>query len=512
MEPQDGLGEVGALLEASRNAPTERASVSYINQATTPRIIRQGLASRLMGQQLAACLQAAGEPLTPAAVLRGGTQLWDRARRAALAQEVAVFRQAGGKAPYLRAAGLDETSAPAKPCPHLPAIRRFVRALLDPLYDAQVVSREQYKLVAARASLLRWIISRGGKADLVVSANEAGVRGAFAVTVVRPGEIVAKVLAEDCVELASSDDFTAAEQAVVLLQQQHRDTGWNDSLAPYWRSLPQPGELYTKEAFIDEHLRLLQDQQLADYARLHRTWTREVYAGPPGLREALVGENVPLEVFVHAAALVSSYSFVFPSVPGDQSWRELRGRPVRFLVPLLDLLNHATDHNVVVERSPDTGERAFVARAVRPIRPGEELVHSYSSAASRPDRALLDYFFLPKPAAQPLLCAVDLPGGVPWGDSPPDDSTHAPLGEAAQRGAQAGAGSLVTANEAARLEGILAAFPTSEAHDEELIRGGGLGPREAVFVRFRVLRKLALWQAVTRIRAALSAAECGAEL
>ncbi|KAK9828395.1 hypothetical protein WJX81_003722 [Elliptochloris bilobata] len=480
MEPQDGLGEVGALLEASRNAPTERASVSYINQATTPRIIRQGLASRLMGQQLAACLQAAGEPLTPAAVLRGGTQLWDRARRAALAQEVAVFRQAGGKAPYLRAAGLDETSAPAKPCPHLPAIRRFVRALLDPLYDAQVVSREQYKLVAARASLLRWIISRGGKADLVVSANEAGVRGAFAVTVVRPGEIVAKVLAEDCVELASSDDFTAAEQAVVLLQQQHRDTGWNDSLAPYWRSLPQPGELYTKEAFIDEHLRLLQDQQLADYARLHRTWTREVYAGPPGLREALVGENVPLEVFVHAAALVSSYSFVFPSVPGDQSWRELRGRP----------------------------ENAHLW----PGRPGEELVHSYSSAASRPDRALLDYFFLPKPAAQPLLCAVDLPGGVPWGDSPPDDSTHAPLGEAAQRGAQAGAGSLVTANEAARLEGILAAFPTSEAHDEELIRGGGLGPREAVFVRFRVLRKLALWQAVTRIRAALSAAECGAEL
>lgn len=53
-------------------------------------------------------------------------------------------------------------------------------------------------------------------------------------------------------------------------------------------------------------------------------------------------------------------------------------------------------------------------------------MHSYSSAASRPDRALLDYFFLPPPAARPLLCAVDLPGGVPWDDPPPDDAAHAP--------------------------------------------------------------------------------------
>lgn len=59
-------------------------------------------------------------------------------------------------------------------------------------------------------------------------------------------------------------------------------------------------------------------------------------------------------------------------------------------------------------------------------RPGEELVHSYSAAACRPDRALLDYFFLPPPASRPLLCAVDLPGGVPWGDTPPEDAAHAP--------------------------------------------------------------------------------------
>ena len=49
---------------------------------------------------------------------------------------------------------------------------------------------------------------------------------------------------------------------MVLLQQQHKDLDWNASLAPYWRLLPPLGALYTKEAFTDEHLALLQDEQL----------------------------------------------------------------------------------------------------------------------------------------------------------------------------------------------------------------------------------------------------------
>ena len=36
------------------------------------------------------------------------------------------------------AAASGAACAPAEACAHLPAIRRFVRALLDPLYDAQV--------------------------------------------------------------------------------------------------------------------------------------------------------------------------------------------------------------------------------------------------------------------------------------------------------------------------------------------------------------------------------------
>ncbi len=64
----------------------------------------QALASRLMGEQLAACLAAAGAAAAPAAAAAAGPRLWARCRTAALAQELAAFRQAGGRAAYARAA------------------------------------------------------------------------------------------------------------------------------------------------------------------------------------------------------------------------------------------------------------------------------------------------------------------------------------------------------------------------------------------------------------------------
>ncbi len=68
------------------------------------------------------------------------------------------------------------------------------------------------------------------------------------------------------------------------------------------------------------------------------------------------------------APQVSAYSFTFPSVPGDESWPELPRQQVRWLVPVLDLLNHGADPNVAIERAPGAAERAFFARALRRIR------------------------------------------------------------------------------------------------------------------------------------------------
>ena len=48
------------------------------------------------------------------------------------------------------------------------------------------------------------------QADVAIRTNAAGVRGAFAESAYRAGEVVAKVFARESVELASFDGFTAA--------------------------------------------------------------------------------------------------------------------------------------------------------------------------------------------------------------------------------------------------------------------------------------------------------------
>jgi hypothetical protein len=69
---------------------------------------------------------------------------------------------------------------------------------------------------------------------------------------------------------------------------------------------------------------------------------------------------------------------------------------------------------------------------------------------------------------------------------------------------------MVTADEAARLENILAGFPTSEVQDQALMQDIDLGQRERTIVQFRVLRKRALQQTASAIRTALST--CGGDV
>ena len=54
-------------------------------------------------------------------------------------------------------------------------------------------------------------------------------------------------------------------------------------------------------------------------------------------------------------------------------------------MPLLDLLNHAPNPNVAIQRSSDGGERAITATALRHIRWDELLSHvSVANAAWEP--------------------------------------------------------------------------------------------------------------------------------
>ena len=67
---------------------------------------------------------------------------------------------------------------------------------------------------------------------------------------------------------------------------------------------------------------------------------------------------------------ISSYSFVFPAADGRAS---------RYLLPLLDLLNHdGAAPAVRIERDAAAG--AFQATALRSISAGEQITHRYVAA------------------------------------------------------------------------------------------------------------------------------------
>jgi len=101
----------------------------------------------------------------------------------------------------------------------------------------------------------------------------------------------------------------------------------------------------------------------------------------------------------------------------------------------------------------------------------------------RSDRALLRSGFV-APAAAPPLCGVDFPGGDPDAFVAGPEFGRGPGEPHATRG------------ELARLEAILAGFPTSEAQDARILAGGA--PRPGGTCEGLRGRKLALQPAGTR--------------
>lgn len=60
------------------------------------------------------------------------------------------------------------------------------------------------------------------------------------------------------------------ENALVLLKRKASDKRWDQAMRPYWESLPQPGELMTKETFPLAALSLLQDDSMV---LIHQSFT-----------------------------------------------------------------------------------------------------------------------------------------------------------------------------------------------------------------------------------------------
>ena len=87
-----------------------------------------------------------------------------------------------------------------------------------------------------------------------------------------------------------------------------------------------------------------------------------------------------------------------------------------------------------------------------------QVTHLYGWEMERPDRALFRSGFA-NPTAAPPLCGVDYPDGTPETPVYEPALGHGP-GEP-----------LATRAELARLEAVLAAFPTSEAQDAKILAG-----------------------------------------
>lgn len=151
-------------------------------------------------------------------------------------------------------------------------------------------------------------------------------------------------------------------------------------------------------------------------------WARAVYDGRrtnelgpeiPPLADVLkaTGGNITWPEFQRWVSLVASYAFHLPDDAGTS-------RAV--FLPLLDLLNHG-DADVA---NCDVGREgaAFVARATKAIKAGDEVSFSYSWGQARPDHQFMHYGFLNRARrAAPHLACVDLFNKTIWDCPAPDD-------------------------------------------------------------------------------------------
>ena len=159
-------------------------------------------------------------------------------------------------------------------------------------------------------------------------------------------------------------------------------------------------------------------------------WARAVFEGRrtselgpdvPPLADVLAatGSNVTWSEFQRWVSLVASYAFHLPDDAGTT-------RAV--FLPLLDLLNHGDADVANCDVAREGG--AFVARATKPIKAGEEVSFSYSCGQARPDHQFMHYGFLNRLRRDaPHLACVDLFNKTLWDCPAPDDAELGKKGE-----------------------------------------------------------------------------------
>ncbi|BDA46500.1 hypothetical protein COCOBI_08-5940 [Coccomyxa sp. Obi] len=356
--------------------------------------------------------------------------------------------------------------------------------------------------------LIDWIESKGGWAHLSVGpVNEDGLRGTLATRDIAEGDTLAYIPKELLVQYGAPRDNRPRDNAARLLGQQRKNPDWHAAFLPYWRSLPALGSpaLFCKELFTERHMALLQDPGMEGVVREEIALAVDIYNGTSTWWQRLLGlappvsmhlslpegaaHNVTWEEFAYTTCLVGAYAF---ACTGGM----LGGGQV-CMVPLLDMVNHAHPDtaNAVVHQDDRNG--SFGCTAIKNITAGQEVTHTYSTAALRSDYSLLHYGFV-LDMERPLLAGNDHISGF----DQPDDLLYSQHE------------TLLSEEEAQRLNDILKSFPTTEEEDLQLLQksSDSLDGREREIIKFRIQRKRALRQMVWQIYTHLQKAGRGTGL
>ena len=180
---------------------------------------------------------------------------------------------------------------------------------------------------------------------------------------------------------------------LLLLREQSRPSS---PLMPYIRTFLDGAADVVPAAWDEERLQALSPELVARARSIRKTLAQSYADLVPAAIDALpdvLGEGLQqgqsladvysLERFTQLCVALRSRDFVNTLQESSAEPGLDRGQPfpAAFLVPLLDLMNHASDNNVRV--TYDLKRHGFVMRVLRPVQRGEELTISYGSTLCR---------------------------------------------------------------------------------------------------------------------------------
>ncbi|KAG2430223.1 hypothetical protein HXX76_010322 [Chlamydomonas incerta] len=234
----------------------------------------------------------------------------------------------------------------------------------------------------AADELVAWVLESGGKANVEVRRNAAGVRGLYASRDIAAGQDIYSIPLSCILNAGDMQDFSLPTLA--LLREMHTPCS---RFSAYVRAMPPPAHQFNGCNLPLSYVSLLQSSYWEEQVMTWRSLLTRLLGGELNdsaavlLPEAVgrAADNMTLAELQYACSLASS--------------RYITGEPRQrmLLVPLFDMANHrpGCPHAVRSFERPDPSFRLVAGER---IRSGQEVCYSYGDMAD--DVALVHYGIL----------------------------------------------------------------------------------------------------------------------